>query len=61
MRCPACEHTISWNWLKSELIEAIDAFECPNCSIELRYIIDEGTYYGALHQAIEIVDEDLNP
>lgn len=57
MQCPECETIISWEWLEEEAIKANETFYCPHCDIPLRYMIDEGTYYGAQHITIEVVDE----
>lgn len=57
MNCPSCDKHIRWDWLEHECIEANDEFECPECNTLLRYTIDEGTYYGAQHKELEIVDD----
>ncbi|MDP5253443.1 MULTISPECIES: hypothetical protein [unclassified Vibrio] len=57
MHCPACEQTIDWAFLQDDDIEANQLFECPHCEEALRYQIDEGTYLGAQHITIEVVDE----
>ena len=57
MRCPACESGISWRWLEFEGVEPNTVFACPSCGESLRFSIDEGTYFGATHQTIEIVDD----
>jgi len=57
MQCPNCERGIRWDWLESECIEPNVAFSCPHCDEQLRYEVDEGTYFGAQHFSIEIVDD----
>ncbi|QFI36323.1 hypothetical protein FR932_00080 (plasmid) [Moritella marina ATCC 15381] len=57
MKCPTCEEHIGWDWVEDECIEPNLAFECPHCDEQLRYKIDEGTYYGAQHQTVEVVDD----
>lgn len=57
MKCPECENHFGWDWLEDECIEANDEFDCPGCDVMLRYTIDEGTYYGAQHKTVEVVDE----
>ncbi|WP_318489145.1 hypothetical protein [Photobacterium leiognathi] len=57
MQCPECENHFGWDWIEDECIEPNEEFDCPSCSVTLRYIIDEGTYYGAQHKTIEVVDE----
>lgn len=57
MHCPSCEKHIGWDWLEVECIEPNEVFECPHCDESLRYEIDEGTYYGAQHKTIEVVDD----
>ncbi len=58
MDCPSCEDHISWSYIEEECIEPNETFDCPNCNEKLRYAIDEGTYYGAQHKTIEVVDDD---
>lgn len=43
--------------IEDERIEPNEEFECPNCGVMLRYTIDEGTYYGAQHKSVEVVDD----
>ena len=57
MKCPTCEKTIEFYWLETECIEPNEKFNCPHCDEVLRYEIDEGTYLGAQHVTIEVVDE----
>ena len=57
MECPSCEYHIRWDWLQEECIEHNDTFDCPRCGESLRYCVDEGTYYGAQHQTIELADD----
>ncbi|MFC1234423.1 hypothetical protein [Vibrio sp. F74] len=57
MHCPTCEKHIGWEWLEEESIEPNEEFECPHCGEALRYENDEGTYYGAQHITIEVVDD----
>ncbi|MCE7626418.1 hypothetical protein LZT04_01045 [Vibrio fluvialis] len=57
MQCPECENHFGWEWIEDEGIEPNEEFECPSCGVTLRYIIDEGTYYGAQHKTVEVVDE----
>ncbi|WP_010451456.1 hypothetical protein [Vibrio rotiferianus] len=57
MQCPECEEQSSWDWIEDECIEPNEEFDCPSCGVTLRYIIDEGTYYGAQHKTVEVVDE----
>ncbi|MEZ9763920.1 hypothetical protein [Vibrio lentus] len=57
MQCPECENHLGWDWIEDECIEPNKEFDCPNCGVALRYIIDEGTYYGAQHKTVEVVDE----
>jgi len=57
MKCPTCERLVRWDWIEDECIEPNVPFECPHCDEQLRYEIDEGTYYGAQHQTIKVVDD----
>ena len=57
MRCPTCEKHIGWDWLEDECIEPNEAFNCPHCDEILCYEVDEGTYLGAQHVTIEVVDD----
>lgn len=57
MRCPNCEKHLRRDWLEHECIEPNDTFDCPHCAEHLRYSVDEGTYFGAQHVTIEIVDD----
>ena len=57
MKCPTCEKYIGWDWLKDECIEPNETFDCPHCDETLRYEVDEGTYFGAQHVTIEVVDD----
>ncbi|WP_162845620.1 hypothetical protein [Photobacterium swingsii] len=57
MHCPSCEKSLDWDWLEDECIEPHEVFECPHCRENLRYEIDEGTYLGAQHVTIEVVDD----
>ncbi|MDN3696533.1 hypothetical protein QWY97_04105 [Vibrio cortegadensis] len=57
MQCPECENHFGWDWIEDECIEPNEEFDCPSCGVMLRYIIDEGTYYGAQHKTVEVVDE----
>lgn len=57
MQCPECEEQSGWDWIEDECIEPNEEFNCLSCGVMLRYIIDEGTYYGAQHKTVEVVDE----
>ncbi|WP_198591716.1 hypothetical protein [Vibrio sp. 10N.286.49.B3] len=57
MQCPECEDHLGWDWIEDECIEPNEGVDCPSCGVALRYIIDEGTYYGAQHKTVEVVDE----
>ena len=57
MKCPTCEKFIEFDWLETECIEPNEEFNCPHCDEVLRYEIDEGTYLGAQHFTVEVVDE----
>lgn len=57
MKCPDCDGYVPWGMIEDECIEANDVFSCPSCEVALRYWIDEGTYYGAQHTSIEVVDD----
>ncbi len=57
MQCPECENYFGWDGVEDECIEPNDEFDCPRCSVTLRYSIDEGTYYGAQHMTVEVVDD----
>lgn len=57
MYCPTCDKHISWAWLEDECIDPNVVFHCPKCDEKLRYTTDEGTYYGAQHNTIEVVDD----
>lgn len=56
MQCPECEDHFDWDWVEDECIEPNEEFDCPSCGVALRYIIDEGTYYGAQHKTVEVID-----
>jgi DNA-directed RNA polymerase subunit RPC12/RpoP len=56
MKCPSCEEHVGWDWIEDEAIEPNEEFECPECDVTLMYAIDEGTYYGAEHKTVEVVD-----
>ncbi|MDH5896799.1 hypothetical protein [Vibrio splendidus] len=56
MECPACEEHIGWEWVEEAAIEPNEEFDCPECQEILMYTIDEGTYYGAQHKTVEVVD-----
>jgi hypothetical protein len=56
MQCPACEQYFRYEYLTENEIEPNDEFECPACSVNLIYEIDEGTYFGAQHTTVQIVD-----
>lgn len=56
MDCPSCEDTIGWEWVEEQAIEPNEEFECPECGECLMYTIDEGTYYGAQHKTVEVID-----
>lgn len=55
MQCPECENHFSRDLIEDECIEPNEKFDCPSCSVVLRYILDEGTYYGAQHKTVEVV------
>ena len=57
MECPNCDQFVSWSFIESEEIEPNEEFECPHCGVSLMYEIDEGTYYGAQHKTLIVVDE----
>lgn len=57
MHCPDCEHELDWDWIDDEGIDANEVFSCPHCNQALRYVIDEGTYLGAIHKSLEAVDD----
>ncbi|EGU39918.1 MULTISPECIES: hypothetical protein [Vibrio] len=57
MDCPACEEHIGWEWVEEEAIEPNEEFDCPECEATLMYTIDEGTYYGAQHKTVEVIDD----
>lgn len=57
MQCPECENHFGWDWIEDECIEPNEEFDCPSCNVTLRYVIDEGAYYGAQHKTVEVVDE----
>lgn len=57
MECPTCEKNIGLDWIENECIEPNLDFDCPYCDETLRYEIDEGTYLGAQHVTIEVVDD----
>lgn len=57
MECPTCEKHIGLDWIEDEDIEPNLDFDCPHCNETLRYEIDEGTYLGAKHITIEVVDD----
>lgn len=57
MHCPSCEKHLGCDWLEAECIEPNEEFECPHCGETLRHEIDEGTYFGAKHVTIEVVDD----
>lgn len=57
MHCPSCEKHLGWDWIEDEYIEPNEEFECPHCGETLRYKIDEGTYLGAQHKTIEVMDD----
>ncbi|WP_422438042.1 hypothetical protein [Vibrio harveyi] len=43
MQCPECEGNFGWDWIEDECIDPNEEFE--------------GTYYGAQHMTVEVVDE----
>jgi hypothetical protein len=51
------ESTIEYLCVEIEDIEPNEKFECPSCGVMLRYVINEGTYYGAQHMSVEVIDE----
>lgn len=53
MKCPSCEHHLGAQDYENE-----DPFDCRNCGELIRINIDEGTYFGATHQTVEIVERD---
>ncbi|ERM61437.1 hypothetical protein [Vibrio cyclitrophicus] len=55
MQCPECENHFFRDLIEDECIEPNEKFDCPSCSVVLRYILDEGTYYGAQHKTVEVV------
>ena len=57
MKCPTCETFIAFDWLETECIEPKEEFNCPHYDEVLRYEIDEGTYLGAQHITVEVVDK----
>lgn len=57
MQCPKCENHFGWEWIEDEHIEPNEEFGCPNCGVTLCYTIDEGTYYGAQHMTVKVVDD----
>lgn len=57
MKCPSCESHFSWDWIEDECIEPNEEFECPHCSERLRYDVDEGSYLGAQHITVEVVND----
>lgn len=59
MQCPTCEYSLDWELLQDDEIEANQVFACPQCDEALRYQIDEGSYLGAQHITIEVVDDEL--
>ena len=53
MKCPACEeHFDIEDWQDDS------PFECPNCETLLRLDIDEGTYLGATHSSLVIMEDE---
>ena len=57
MHCTSCEKHLGWDWLEDECIDPNEEFEYTDCGENLRYEIDEGTYLGAQHVTIEVVDD----
>lgn len=53
MICPSCEEHIVL-----EDYSDTTPFQCEHCDIWLELNIDEGTYYGAVHTNLRIVDDE---
>jgi len=52
MRCPNCDSGIYIEDWKDDT-----PFQCEKCKEWLQIDIDEGTYYGATHTTLVVVDE----
>lgn len=52
MLCPSCEEHIVL-----EDYEDTEPFECEHCNTLIALEIDEGTYFGAKHTQLIIVDD----
>ena len=57
--CNAQNVRTTLDWIEDECIEPNEKFDCPSCNVTLRYVIDEGTYYGAQHKTVEVVDSNI--
>lgn len=57
MQCPACEKYFSYEYIEDNDAEEGNEFSCPSCDAILRINVDEGTYCGAKHTTIEIVED----
>lgn len=57
MECPACDNFVSHSVIVEYDLDGGDEFNCPSCNVELRYIVDEGTYLGAQVRSLELLDE----
>lgn len=53
MKCPNCD-----NHIGIEDYESQEQFNCEHCDALLEIEVDEGTYFGATHTTLKLVDED---
>lgn len=56
MYCPDCDGFVSHAFLRENEIEPNEEFNCPSCGVELRQIVDESSYTGAINSYLEVVD-----
>ncbi len=57
MDCPACEEHIGWEWVEEAAVgtQLKRLIAQVRRSTDVHY--DEGTYYGAQHKTVEVVDD----
>jgi len=53
IRCPNCDRSLDADDYENE-----DPFDCRGCGELIRINVDEGTYFGAKHTTVEVVERE---
>lgn len=54
---PNVRITLAGTGLKTNALNQTKSLIATSCGVALRYTIDEGTYFGAQHKTVEVIDE----